>query len=125
MGEDVTPFSAEFNGSLRIEARVERLTSDAGAVILLEVSERLGIVPWLVERLHDPRDPRLITHPLPELLYTWVLLIAQGWRDRDDADALRDDAALRLAVSTRRGISPLLSPDREEGTPPPKNPPVP
>lgn len=125
MGEEVTPFSAEFNGSLRIEARAERLTSDAGAVILREVSERLGIVPWLVERLHDPRNPRLITHPLAELLHTWVLLIAQGWRDRDDADALRDDAAMRLAVSTRRGISPLLGPEIEEGERRSKNPPVP
>ena len=125
MGEDLTLFSAEFNGSLRIESRAERLTSEAGAVVLREVSERLDIVPWLVERLHDPRDPRLITHPLAELLHTWVLLIAQGWRDRDDADALRDDAALRLAVSTRRGISPLLGPEIEEGELPSKNPPVP
>jgi hypothetical protein len=125
MGEDLTLFSAEFNGSLRIESRAERLTSDAGAVILREVSERLGIVPWLVERLHDPRNPDLITHPLAELLHTWVLLIAQGWRDRDDADALRDDAAMRLAVSTRRGISPLLGPEIAEGELPSKNPPAP
>ena len=125
MGEDLTPFWAEFNGSLRIESRAERLTSEAGAVILREVVERLGVVPWMVERLRDPRDPRLVTHPLAELLHTAVLLIAQGWRDRDDADALRDDAALRLAVSTRRGISPLLNPEREEGEAPSKNPPVP
>ena len=125
MGEDLTPFWAEFNGSVRIESRAERLTSEAGAVVLREVMERLGIGPWMVERLRDPRDPRLITHPLAELLHTAVLLIAQGWRDRDDADALRDDAALRLAVSTRRGISPLVSPERDAGTPSPRNPPVP
>ena len=59
MGEEVTPFSVEFNGSLRIESRAERLTAEAGAVILREVAERLGIVPWMVERLHDPRNPRL------------------------------------------------------------------
>ncbi len=125
MGEDLTPFWTEFNGSLRIESRAERLTSEAGAIILREVVERLGIVPWMVERLHDPRDPRLVTHPLAELLHTALLLIAQGWRDRDDADALRDDAALRLSVSTRRGISPLQNPDREAGVAPSKNPPVP
>ncbi len=79
MGEDLTPFWAEFNGSLRIESRAERLTSEAGAVILREVVERLGVGPWMVERLHDSRDPRLITHPLAELLHTAVLLIAQGW----------------------------------------------
>jgi hypothetical protein len=125
MGEDLTPFWTEFNGSLRIESRAERLTSEAGAVILREVMERLGVVPWMVERLRDRRDPRLVTHPLAELLHTAVLLIAQGWRDRDDADALRDDAALRMAVSTRRGISPLASAEREEGAAPSKNPPAP
>lgn len=125
MGEDFAAFSADFNGSLRIESRAERLTSEAGALVLREVAERLGIVPWMVERLYDPRNPRLITHPLAELLYTSVLMIAQGWRDRDDADALRDDAAMRLAVSTRRGISPLLGPKQEEGVAPSKNPPVP
>lgn len=126
MGEDLTPFWADFNGSLRIDSRSERLTTEAGAVILREVAERLGIVPWLVERLHDPRNPQLITHPLAELLHTSVLMMAQGWRDRDDADALRDDAAMRLAVSTRRGISPLLGPEiKEEGGTRSKNPPVP
>jgi hypothetical protein len=123
MGEDVTPFRAEFNGSLRIESRAERLTSEAGAVILRQVAERLGIVPWMVKRLHDPRDRRLITHPLAELLHPSVLLIAQGWRERDDADALRDHGALRLAVSTRRGISPLPGPVEEEGAIPSKSPP--
>lgn len=109
MGENLALFSADFNGSLRIEPRPERLTSDAGAVILREILERLGIVGWMVERLQDRRDPRLITHPLAELLRTAVLLIAQGWRDQDDADALRDDPAFRLAASDRKGTSPLIT----------------
>lgn len=62
MGENLALFSADFNGSLRIEPRPERLTSDAGAVILREILERLGIVGWMVDRLRDPRDPDLITH---------------------------------------------------------------
>lgn len=126
MGEDLTLFRAEFNGSVRIEAREDRLTSEAGAVILREVIERLGIVDYLVERIADPREPLLITHPWAELLNTSLVLLGQGWRDRDDADALRDDAALRLAVSTRRGVSPLLSrPPTEDGKPRSRNPEVP
>src|SRR5271157_5740933 len=95
MGEDLMLFPAEFNGSLRVEARPERLTSEAGAVILREVIERLGITPWLVERIEDPRDQELITHPMSELLNTSLLLLGQGWRDQDDAGALRGDAAMR------------------------------
>ena len=105
--EDLTPFRADFNGSLRIEGRPERLTSDAGAVILRETMERIGIIPWLCERLVDPRKPDLVTHPLSELMRTSILLLGQGFRDQDDADALRDDAAFRLSVSDRRGLGPL------------------
>lgn len=114
LGEELSLFRPEFNGSIRVEARVERLTSDAGAILLREVLERLGISSWLAERLVDSRRPDLITHPLPELLNTSLLLLAQGWRDQDDADALRDDAVFRLAVSTRKGISPLKSRPAEE-----------
>ena len=122
MGEDLPLFGAEFNGSLRVEARPERLTSEAGAVLLRETIERLGLTRWLVERLEDPRNPELITHPLAELLCTNLLLLAQGWRDNDDADTLRDDAVLRLAVSSRKGISPLRTRPREPGVPLDKNP---
>ncbi|HEX5852924.1 MAG TPA: IS1380 family transposase [Solirubrobacteraceae bacterium] len=125
MGEELTLFRTEFNASLRIEARAERLTSESGAVLLREVIERLGIARWLVGRLEDTRDPDLITHPLSELLHTSLLLLGQGWQDRDDADVLRNDAVLRLAVSDRRGISPLEMRPREEGKPLSKNPPVP
>jgi hypothetical protein len=114
LGEELSLFRPAFNGSIRVEARGERLTSDAGAVVLREVLERLGISRWLAERLVDARDPDLITHPMVELLNTSLLLLGQGWRDQDDADVLRDDAVFRLAVSGRRGISPLETRQTEE-----------
>lgn len=123
---DLTPFRANFNSSLRIESRPERLTSEAGAVVLREVMDRIGIIKWLGERLDDPRNPEFVTHSLPELMRTSLLLLGQGWRDQDDADTLRDDAALRLAVSDRRGLGPLETrDDHEDGEPASKNPPVP
>ena len=54
-----------------------------------------------------------MTHPLFELLLTAVTLLAQGWRDQDDVDQLRDDAVLRLAVSERKGVAPLFAPDED------------
>lgn len=125
MGEDLTLFRAEFNRSIRIEDRPERLTSEVGAIALRDVMERLEIIEWLTERLEDPRNPDLITHPLSELLRTSILLMAQGWRDQDDADALRNDAAMRLAVSDRSGVSPLESRPREPGAELSHNPSVP
>lgn len=126
MGEEPPLFSPEFNGSIRVEGRAERVTSEAGALVLREAMERLGLVGSLVGRLDDPRDPALITHPLSELLNTMLLLMGQGWRDQDDADTLRNDAVMRLSVSGRRGISPLGKREpREDGAPLSKNPEVP
>lgn len=110
MGEAYSGPVPQFNSSVRIEARPERLSSDGGAVLLREVAERTGILDWLDARLSDGRNPELLTHPQRELLATTLLLMAQGWRDQDDADALRDDPVFRLAVSSRRGVGPLFPP---------------
>jgi len=125
MGEELTLFRTEFNRSIRIESRPERLTSESGAIVLRDVMERLGLGDWLEERLEDRRNPDRITHPQIELLRTSILLLAQGWRDQDDADALREDGVLRLAVSKRRGVSPLETRPRQNGESVDQNPPEP
>ena len=99
-------FRPEFNGAVSVEEAAESLTEDAGALMLREVADKLG-VRGLLGNLLDHRVQHLVTHPLEELVLTRVLLMAQGWVDQDDADALRDDAALRMAVSSRRGDRPV------------------
>lgn len=109
-----TLFPLDFNPSIRVEPRPERLSVDAGAVLLRNVIHKLNYTRDLARHLRDTRDPELITHPLEEMLNTGLLLFAQGWRDQDDADELRDDPVFRLAASTRRGLSPLtIRPDEE------------
>lgn len=112
MGEAYSGPAPLFNASIRVEARPERLSSDGGALLLREYAERTGILGWLAANLEDDRDPDRITHPQCELVASSLLLMAQGWRDQDDADALRHDPAFRLAVSSRRGVSPLLPPPK-------------
>src|SRR4051795_6096090 len=107
MGETLLPFATSFNASLSVEARPEHLTGDAGAVLVREVIERTGILEWMTARLHDPRQPHLISYPLAELLRTVLVLFAPGWHDQDDAGALRLDPALRCAVADARGTTPL------------------
>lgn len=111
MGESLPLFVPQFNRSIRIEARSEQISSDAGALALREIDERLGLTRWLAALLDDPRNPDDVTHPLVELLRTLLLLYGQGWRDQDDATALRDDPVFRVAVSERRGTRPLDSED--------------
>ena len=106
MGEQQpTLFPLDFNRSIRIEDRRERLTGDAGVLALRQIDHQLGLTDRLARHLIDPHNQELITHPFVELLRARLYLIAQGWRDADDADAKRFDPALRLAVSQRRGGS--------------------
>jgi hypothetical protein len=107
----------EFNGAIRIEGRPERLTADAGAIIVREVDERLGVTKDLASELTDPREPKAVTHPFRELLATSIVLLALGWRDQDDGDALRHDPVLRLTVSQRTGDAPLRTPSQGESVP--------
>ena len=102
-----TLFSLEYNRSIHIEARPERVSGDAGALLLRQLMDRLGYPELFARHLRDPRDPARVTHPFQELLRTAVLLLAQGWSDQSDVGLLRDDPALRLAVSSRRGQRPL------------------
>jgi hypothetical protein len=114
MGETQhTLFALDFNRSIVIEDRPERLTGDAGVLALRQIDHRLGLTDWLATQLTDPRHPDLITHPQVELLRTRLYLIAQGHRDGDDADRLGLDPAFRLAVSQRRGPTPLEEPEAE------------
>ena len=108
MGETLQPVTPRFNRSLRVECREDRLTGEPGAVLLREVLEASGIVGWLGARLTDPRRQADVVHDLPSLLRTTVLLAAQGWRDHDDADALRLDPAMRLSSSSSAGLTPLV-----------------
>ena len=107
MGEKQSLFTTSFNRSLSVESRPERLTGDAGAILAREILERSRIVEWLDKKLVDPRDASQVTYTLPVLLRTAIILQSQGWGDQDDADALRFDAALRLAVSGRRSDGAL------------------
>jgi hypothetical protein len=110
---DPTRFPFSFNRSLDFEGRPERLTRDAGALLLRETDERFGLTRRLAARLVDPRHPLFITHPLTELLRARIYSMAQGHRDQDDLDDLRHDPALRLAVSERSGDAPLREPSAD------------
>jgi len=110
MGEvQDTLFPLECNRSVKVRAEADgALTLNGGALLLRELGQRLGLWKLLEQALYDPRDAHRITHPYIELMRTIVLLGAQGWSRLRDAEFLRDDPALRLAVSQRRGQGPLL-----------------
>jgi hypothetical protein len=75
-----------------------RLTSDAGILVLAEIERRLGIAERLAQCLADPRDPDRIRHSFAEMIRFRALMIAAGYPDANDCDALRADPAFKMAV---------------------------
>jgi hypothetical protein len=99
--EQDTVIRPTFNGAVRVEARPQRLSADAGVLLMREVMERTGLIEWIDARFDDPRQADQVTHSLPELLRTQLTLLAQGWTGAVDADHLRQDPTFRLSVSDR------------------------
>ena len=75
-----------------------RLTSDAGILLLAAVEQRLRIAERLAACLEDPRDPDRVRHELAEMIRYRALLIAAGYPDANDCDALKSDPAFKMAV---------------------------
>ena len=85
-----------------------RLTTDAGALLLREVADRLGLFDALDAAIPDPRQPRLIVHDQKAMLAQRVTAIALGYEDLNDHQALRADPALqaRRRAGPRRRSRP-------------------
>ena len=75
-----------------------RLTSDGGILLLAEIERSLGIAERLARCLEDPRTPERVQHGLAEMIRFRALLIAAGYEDANDCDALRADPAFKMAV---------------------------
>jgi hypothetical protein len=58
MGEvQRTLFGLECNRSVLIEARPDRVTADAGVLLMRELSQKLGLPDLVAKHLDDPREP--------------------------------------------------------------------
>src|SRR3954470_24788150 len=75
-----------------------RLTPDAGVLLLADVERRLRIAGRLARCIEDPRAPERLHHTVADMIRFRVLLIAAGYPDANDCDALRADPAFKMAV---------------------------
>src|SRR3954464_8416091 len=75
-----------------------RLTSDAGVLVLAEIERRLRLAERLARCIEDPRAPERLHHTVADMIRFRVLLIAAGYPDENDCDALRADPAFKMAV---------------------------
>ena len=75
-----------------------RLSSEGGLLALREIERRLGVGDRLAGCLKDPRAPERVGHRLAEIIRFRMLMIAAGYEDGNDADALRRDPMFKLAL---------------------------
>jgi hypothetical protein len=75
-----------------------RLTSDCGILLLAAIEQRLKIAERLAACIEDRRDPERVLHGLAEMIRYRALLIAAGYPDGNDCDALKSDPAFKMAV---------------------------
>ena len=75
-----------------------RLTSDDGILLLAAVEQRLKIGERLAACIEDRRDPDRVVHQLANMIRYRALLIAAGYPDGNDCDALKSDPAFKMAV---------------------------
>ena len=77
------------------------LSSQAGALLLSETDQQIGLIDQLVDCIRDERDPRYCRHELKELLGQRIYQICCGYADANDCDSLRGDAILKMRTGRR------------------------
>ena len=75
-----------------------RLTTDAGALLLREVDEAIGLFDALNAVIPDPRNPVFILHDQRAMIAQRVTAIALGYEDLNDHQTLRADPVLQLVA---------------------------
>jgi hypothetical protein len=88
----------EFDRSIMIDFQGAKITSDTGFLLLREIDERFGILEPIENELEDTRSWVHLSHTQLQMVRQRVYQIAAGYEDCNDADFLRIDPALRLAI---------------------------
>ncbi len=76
------------------------VSSDAGALLLKEVDQKLGFTKALAENILDERDQRYVDHPAKLILAQRIYGLALGYEDVTDHDTLRKDICFQTAVDS-------------------------
>jgi hypothetical protein len=88
----------DFNRAIMLDFQGATISSDTGFILLREIDERFRIIGPLKDCLADLRSPAHTKHGLVQMVRQRIYQIAAGYEDCNDADYLRIDPALRLAL---------------------------
>jgi hypothetical protein len=88
----------DFNRAIMIDFQGAQITSNVGFLLLREIDNRFRIIDPMGDCLEDLRSPIHTKHSLVQMVRQRVYQIAAGYEDGNDAEFLRIDPALRLAI---------------------------
>jgi hypothetical protein len=88
----------DFNRAIMIDFQDATISSDTGFILLREVDERFKIIDPMKGCLEDLRLPSHTRHSMVQMVRQRVYQMAAGYEDCNDADFLRIDPALKLAL---------------------------
>jgi hypothetical protein len=88
----------DFNRTIMIDFQGAQITSDVGFLLVREIDDRFQIIDPIKDCLEDLRSPTHTKHALDQMVRQRVYQMAAGYEDCNDADFLRIDPALRLAL---------------------------
>ena len=88
----------DFNRAIMIDFQGAKITSDVGFLLMREIDDRFKIIAPMGDCLEDPRSSTHSKHSLVQMVRQRVYQIGAGYEDCNDADFLRKDPALRLAL---------------------------
>ena len=85
------------------------ISSDAGALLLKEVEEQIGLIRAIAGVIPDNRDARYVRHTLTDLLIQRVAQIACGYEDANDCNDLRNDPIFKMLAGRYPEIGDALA----------------
>ena len=86
------------------------ITSNAGALLLGQLEQGLGLVRRFADCFRDGRDPRYVEHRVETLVGQRVFGLALGYEDLNDHDELRKDPTFAVLAGK---LKPVLRSDCE------------
>ena len=90
------------------------ITSDAGALLLRQVDEKLKLTETIAGKISDWRDPSKTHHSILDMLRQRVYGFCLGYEDLNDFHTLRKDTAFKTAVGVEHDLASQASLSRFE-----------
>ena len=94
------PFSlsALKNKKIHVSYTGKDISTDGGALLLMEMDNRLGLIDKINNCITDERDQRYIDHQQIEMVKQRIFQIACGYEDGNDCDQLKADPVFKVCA---------------------------